>query len=91
MKVRPLLTGTVFWKYVFLVVRKRSMDVGLEEFLKQAPTLWFGSICLGKTEAATRGVLWKKVFLEYSQNSQENICARVSTLIKLQVSGMQLN
>ena len=29
-------------------------------------------------EAATRGVLWKEVFLEISQNSQENNCARVS-------------
>ena len=37
-----------------------------------------------KAEAATRGVLYKKVFLEMSQNSQENICARVSFLIKLQ-------
>ena len=36
------------------------------------------------TEAATRGVLCKKVFLEISQNSQENTCARVSFLIKLQ-------
>ena len=37
-----------------------------------------------RTEAATRGVLCKKVFLEISQNSQENTCARVSFLIKLQ-------
>ena len=29
------------------------------------------------SEAATWGVLWKKVFLEISQNSQENTCARV--------------
>ena len=29
----------------------------------------------------------KKVFLEISQNSQENTCARVSTLIKLQAFG----
>ena len=29
----------------------------------------------------------KKVFLEISQNSQENACARVSFLIKLQASG----
>ena len=36
------------------------------------------------TEAATRGALCKKVFLEISQNSQENACARVSFLIKLQ-------
>ena len=35
-------------------------------------------------EAATRGVLCKKVFLEISQNSQENTCDRVSFLIKLQ-------
>ena len=35
-------------------------------------------------EAATRGVLYKKVFLEISQNSQKNTCARVSpaTLLK---------
>ena len=34
-------------------------------------------------EAATRGVLYKKVFSENSQNSQENNFARVSVLIKL--------
>ena len=38
------------------------------------------------TEAATVGVLWKKTFLEISQNTQENTCARVSFLIKLQAS-----
>ena len=37
------------------------------------------------TDTATRGVLWKKLFLEISQNSQENTCARVSYLIKFQV------
>ena len=41
-------------------------------------------------EAATRGVLPEKVFLEISQNSQENTCARVSVLIKLQDWGLQL-
>ena len=39
-------------------------------------------------------VVWRcsveKVFLEISQNSQENTCARVSFLIKLQASGLQL-
>ena len=39
---------------------------------------------LGNTEAATRAVLWKKVFLKISQNSQENSFVRVSFLIKLQ-------
>ena len=33
-------------------------------------------------EAATRVVLQENVFLEISQNSQENTCARVSFLIK---------
>ena len=42
------------------------------------------------SEAATRSVLWKKVFLEISQNSQENTCARVSFSIKLQALGLQL-
>ena len=32
----------------------------------------------------------KKVFLEMSQNSQENTCAIVSFLTKLQASGLQL-
>ena len=31
------------------------------------------------TEAATRRVLLKKVFLKISKNSQENTCARVGT------------
>ena len=32
----------------------------------------------------------KKVLLDISQNSQENTCARVSFLIKLQASGCNL-
>ena len=55
--------------------------------------LWFleflilnHSVTQHHQEAATRGVLCKKVFLEVSQNSQKNACARVSFLIKLQVS-----
>ena len=35
------------------------------------------------SEAATGGVLLEKVFLQISQNSQENTCARVSFLINL--------
>ena len=42
-------------------------------------TVWmlFWILKLLSAEAPTRGVLWKKVFLEISQNSQENTCARV--------------
>ena len=45
---------------------------------------------LYELEAATGGFLLKKVFLKFSKYSQENTCVRVSTLIKLQVSGLQL-
>ena len=38
-------------------------------------------------EALVRRCSVKKVFLEILQNSQENTCARVSFLIKLQASG----
>ena len=37
-----------------------------------------------KSEAATRSVILKKVFLEISWYWQESTCARVSLLIKLQ-------
>ena len=41
-------------------------------------------------EAATRGVLCERVFLEISQNSQENTSARVRFLTKLQHRVLQL-
>ena len=43
-----------------------------------------------RLKAATRGVIWKEFFLEIFQNSQENTWVRVSLLIKLQVSDLQL-
>ena len=39
-------------------------------------------------EAFFRNCSVKKVFLKNSQNSQENICVRVSFLIKLQASDL---
>ena len=42
-------------------------------------------------EAVVQRCSVKKVFLDISQNSQENNCARVFFLIKLQASGLQLN
>ena len=43
------------------------------------------------TEAVARRCSSKKVFLEISQNSQENTCARVSFLINLQAWDLQLH
>ena len=42
-----------------------------------------GTYCRYSEAVVQRGSV-KKVFLEISQNSQENICARVSFLIELQ-------
>ena len=41
-------------------------------------------------EAVSQRCSVKKVFLEVSQNSQENTCARVSLLKKLLAWGLQL-
>ena len=41
-------------------------------------------------EAVARRCSVKKMFLEISQNSQENTCARVSILLNLLASGLQL-
>ena len=43
-------------------------------------------LLLSFLEAVTRRFFVKKVFLEISQNSQENTCARVSFLINLQAA-----
>ena len=42
-------------------------------------------------EAVVRSCSVKKVFLEISQNLQENICARDSFLIKLQAMAMAVD
>ena len=42
------------------------------------------------SEAVARRCSVKKVFLEISQNSQENAIARVSFLERMQASGLQL-
>ena len=42
------------------------------------------------TEAAAGGVLYKKMFLKISQNSQENTCSRVSFFNKVAGLSLQL-
>ena len=44
-----------------------------------------------RTEAVVRSCSVEKVFLEISQNSQENTCARICFLIKLQAKHFQTN
>ena len=42
------------------------------------------------SEAVAQTCSVKNVFLETSENSQENTCARISFLIELQTLGLQL-
>ena len=51
---------------------------------QKAMEIWSNVINLVATEAIAQRCSVKKMFLEISQNSQENTCARVSFLIKLQ-------
>ena len=51
---------------------------------QKAMEIWSNVINLVATEAIAQRFSVKKMFLEISQNSQENTCARVSFLIKLQ-------
>ena len=74
--IENFLVLAVIITQVFVLQNFRITKLGWEETYSK---MW----C---TEAATRGVLWEKVFLEILQNSQENAWARVSFLIKLQVS-----
>ena len=50
-------------------------------------TLLYDHKCI-KNEAATKGALWKKVFLEISENSQKNTFARVSFIKKQTLAQM---
>ena len=50
----------------------------------------FNPLLLSSPEVVAQMCPVEKVFLEISQNLQENTCARVSFLIKLQASSLQL-
>ena len=73
-----------FGKRLFKMKSKSKISL---ESLRSKILALFWNLDISNTEAATRGVLCEKMFLEISQNSQENTCAMVSFLIKLQASG----
>ena len=68
------------WKFVLLGHKMKFLIT----ILKVIISFIIRFIISFTTEAANRVVLWKKVFFEMLQNWQENTCARVSFLIKLQ-------
>ena len=66
----------------------QGLQIGAEYSLFFNKAVGLQTFCfrdrLQQTEAATGAVLRKKVFLKILQNSQENTCARVFYLIKMQ-------
>ena len=66
----------------------KSNTAFLHEIVITFLQIYLSAALMWLAEAATRGILCKKVFLEISPNAQENTCARVSFLIK--VAGPQL-
>ena len=64
--------------------RRKSKSIN-EELFPDKFVCFFVSL-----EAVPRRCSVKKVFLEISENSRENTCARVSFSIKLQAIGLQL-
>ena len=75
----------VFWKY-WKVKKFITLNWTCES---KTWTMYFTLITFW--EVVVRRCSVKKVFLEISQNPQENTRARVSFLIKLQASGLQLD
>ena len=68
---------------IFLHIYLKHQQI-LQTTLTMESNCLLAKLALPILEAATKGVLCKKVLLEISQNAQENTCARVSFLIKLQ-------
>ena len=79
------------WDYLFYLIILFTYET--LEWVKQKTLFlslitWFWFWFWLTSEAVARRCSRKKVFLEISQNSQENSCASVSFLIKLQALGL---
>ena len=77
------------------IYRMQSVNIALNHYSTNSSVMSIvGSVYVDTTyyvqKQSSRGVLWKKMFVEISQNSWENTCARVSFLIKLQTLGLKL-
>ena len=73
--------GRQQWNHSFVAIHFISQDICQ---LLGGPFKFIESQHLHNSEAVAQRCSVKKVFLEISQNSQENTCARDSFLIKLQ-------
>ena len=80
LRIQTLLTQWYTAKYTLFFSELSGKSVLLSNLARLKPL-----------EAVAQSCSVKKLFLEISQNSQENIWARVSFLIKLQYWGLQLH
>ena len=76
----PIRTSNISLIKRFSLSSRAMVGICSDNVWESPDNAWFYACIL--SEAATRGVLYKKVFLEIWQNSQENTCAKVSTLLK---------
>ena len=87
------LVFIVDWEKIFIRFEDFFMDeTKMCSFILYVIKLFANQIELNlfdTSEAVARRCSVKKVFLEISQNSQENTCAIVSFLIKLQASDLR--
>ena len=74
-------------KYASVLTHRKKKVKLIVTNSKDMFLLQITTTCIRMSEAVARRSTVKKVFLKMSQNSQENTCARVSCLIKLQTSG----
>ena len=74
--INSLISQFLVTKLILVMFKYAQLEISLNNFSTLEAVAWRCSV--------------KKIFLENSQNSQENACARVSFLTKLQVSGLQL-
>ena len=72
---------TIFFKWIYNDSNIQNETVNIV-FIEKIKSIQLSRAFEG-SEAAIRGVLSKKVFLEISQNSQENNCARISFFNKV--------
>ena len=72
--------------YLFPKHKRISWNKSMRVFILQNLVTVFSMVKL--SEAVVQRCSVKKVFLEISQNSQENTCVRVSFLIKLKALGL---
>ena len=75
---------------LFSTSQKNCLKITSEKTINNEKNAFFRSshqrwCSVRKCVSVSRGVLLEKVFLEISQNSQENTCTRVSFLIKLNI------